>query len=760
MPTTPGLYRQPVAPVRAAARLSRGDVPVFLGYALRGPVGRPVRVESRTAFQELFGAPFPGGHLAQAVGGFFETGGQTAYVVRVSPPQARVAAVDLPDGVWRAEASFPWRPLDPRERGREATPEQASWVQVIEEVFRTDGSRSKDPGVWGNGYAVRVGSAERARTESVPGPEGDPRALVLRSLAGLETASVVRLAQTLSATRADGTSVTASFLTSVVPAAVDPAGQRLLLDRPVSSLTGVVAGQDELPPEQRIDPASFDLSRSIQVTSVEFDLEILAEGRLEQSFAALGPHPAHSSAIASVLDRSSRSVALVPVGPRVEVRSPEEERLFWADPAHWPTEGTHALEGGTDRLEEIRAKHYLSGLAHVKGLDEVALVAAPDLVLQEQGPPEAAQIPPEPVDCCDLSPPEPGTLRARVMEVDLDGNDRPLPGVVVDVTGPGGRTETGLDGFFRVDGVALGLVTVRFSKRGFATAEAVLQAFRFPPSAPVTLTMTRLRLPATVPDAGVLEVSQAMADPEVVGPYKVAVLDPPRPDATLDDVRSWRSRLGASSRMALFAPWLRLPAAGPGEAGALCPPSGHVCGAFAAAEDAFGIHRTGANLPLRYVHGVTLAIDGNEQGVLNPVGINAIRSFPGRGVRVFGTRTLSWEPEWTFLTTRRIADAIEKTLGRVLQWMVFEPNNLVTRHAVSQAAGVLLSRLWRDGVLAGGAPAAAYAVKCDEENNPPERRETGELVADIGFAPTTPYEFVVFRIGSAHQALTVTESAR
>jgi hypothetical protein len=411
-------------------------------------------------------------------------------------------------------------------------------------------------------------------------------------------------------------------------------------------------------------------------------------------------------------------------------------------------------------LESIGRADYLAAVAQVARLDEVSLVAAPDLVLQNQNPPPAQDEPAEAVDCTDLSPPEPGRLQARVVEVDLLGHEQPLPGVAVDVTGPGGRATTGADGTFSLTGLALGLVTVRLAKPGFESLETLVQSTTFLPPGVVTLTMTRLRLPRALVDDEILEVGQAMADPGLVGPYKVAILDPPRPDAALDDLRTWRARLGESDRIGLFAPWLLLPA-GPGDPGtATCPPSGHVCGAFAAGELALGVHRTGANLPLRHVQGITLEIGDPEQGVLNPIGVNAIRSFPGRGVRIFGTRTLSADPEWTYLTSRRIVDAIERTLTRALHWMVFEPNNLMTRHAVARTAESLLNRLWRNGIISGESPGQAYVVKCDLENNPRESREAGRLVADIGVAPTTPYEFVLFRIGSAYEALTVTEVAR
>ncbi|MEM9369909.1 MAG: phage tail sheath C-terminal domain-containing protein, partial [Pseudomonadota bacterium] len=432
----------------------------------------------------------------------------------------------------------------------------------------------------------------------------------------------------------------------------------------------------------------------------------------------------------------------------------------WADPSLWPDEGTFGLSGGTDGLEGISVTDYLRLLEQIARVEEAALISAPDLVLQDPAQPEADDLPPEPVDCCDLSPAAPGRVRARVVEVDVDGLEQPLNRVEVDVAGPGGRTVTNSDGVFTASNVALGLVTVRLAKAGFEPSEVLVQATTFLPSEPVTLTMTRVNLPRALVEDEIIEVVQALANPARVGSYKVVIVDPPSPDAVLDDLRTWRARLGDSQRMGFFAPWLTLPD-DEADGGLIpCPPSGHVCGAFAAGEIAEGIHRTGANLPLRFVQGTTLEINDVEQSILNPAGINAIRTLPGRGVRAFGTRTLSSDTDWRYLTARRIVDAVEKTLERTLQWMVFEPNSLMTRHAVQQSAASLLSRLQRRGILSGDTPEQAFRVKCDLENNPDESRAAGQLVCDIGIAPTTPFEFVLFRLGSAFEALKVTETSQ
>ncbi len=244
---TPGLYRRQVVPVRAAGRLSRGDVPIFLGYARRGPVGLPVRIENLTAFEEIFGLAPEVGHLHLALKGFFETGGRTAYVLRLAQENARVAAVDLSESPWRVEASFPWTLVDPREQRREARPEEANWVQLIEDIFRTSGPRGPAPGAWANGYSVTIRATERVRTESLPGTLDDPRSLAVRSLAGLEPASVLTLTQTRDFVRADGDAARVSFTATLIPIEVDTVRQWVTLETRVDELLGSVAGQEDLP---------------------------------------------------------------------------------------------------------------------------------------------------------------------------------------------------------------------------------------------------------------------------------------------------------------------------------------------------------------------------------------------------------------------------------------------------------------------------------------------------------------------------------
>ena len=141
-----------------------------------------------------------------------------------------------------------------------------------------------------------------------------------------------------------------------------------------------------------------------------------------------------------------------------------------------------------------------------------------------------------------------------------------------------------------------------------------------------------------------------------------------------------------------------------------------------------------------------MRITRGEHDQLNPNGVNCIRAFPGRGVRVWGARTLSSDPEWRYLNVRRLFNYVEQSILRGTDWVVFEPNDERLWDAVKRTVTMFLRRVWRDGALFGANANEAFFVKCDAENNPPETRDVGQLMIDVGIAPVKPAEFVVFRI--------------
>jgi phage tail sheath protein FI len=186
-------------------------------------------------------------------------------------------------------------------------------------------------------------------------------------------------------------------------------------------------------------------------------------------------------------------------------------------------------------------------------------------------------------------------------------------------------------------------------------------------------------------------------------------------------------------------------------------PSGHIAGIWARTDATRGVHKAPANEVIRGAVNVTQRLTRDEQGVLNPVGVNCIRYFPREGIRVWGARTLAdAASEWRYLNVRRLFNMIEESIAEATRWIVFEPNDRVLWKSIRRDVGAFLTRVWLDGALMGRTAGEAFFVKCDEETNPPEQIDAGVVTAIIGIAPVKPAEFVVFRI-SQHAAGTDVE---
>jgi Bacteriophage tail sheath protein len=238
---------------------------------------------------------------------------------------------------------------------------------------------------------------------------------------------------------------------------------------------------------------------------------------------------------------------------------------------------------------------------------------------------------------------------------------------------------------------------------------------------------------------------------------RVAILDSP-PDYTAQQAKEWRQdKAGYDSRYAtLYWPWIKVydpPSGLP----IFVPPSGHMAGIWARSDGERGVHKAPANEVVRGAISLELQLTKGEHDQLNPVGVNCIRAFPGRGIRVWGARTLSSDPAWRYLNVRRLFNYVEESILEGTQWVVFEPNDMALWERVKRTINAFLVRVWRDGALFGATPAEAFWVKCDGENNTSETIDAGQLIVDIGIAPVKPAEFVVFRIAQFSGGASLTE---
>ncbi len=209
---------------------------------------------------------------------------------------------------------------------------------------------------------------------------------------------------------------------------------------------------------------------------------------------------------------------------------------------------------------------------------------------------------------------------------------------------------------------------------------------------------------------------------------------------------------------ALYFPWIVMTDPVSGKK-VTQPPSGHIAGVWARVDANRGVHKAPANEPIAGATDLVRRVSRGEQEVLNPAGVNCIRYFPGEGIRIWGARTKAPEAsEYRYINVRRLTNMIKESVADGTRWVVFEPNDHTLWRSIRRDIGAFLTNVWRDGALLGTTPQQAFFVKCDEETNPPEVRDAGQVVTLIGIAPVKPAEFVVFKLMQSADA-TETESA-
>jgi phage tail sheath protein FI len=234
----------------------------------------------------------------------------------------------------------------------------------------------------------------------------------------------------------------------------------------------------------------------------------------------------------------------------------------------------------------------------------------------------------------------------------------------------------------------------------------------------------------------------------------MAILDAP-PKMTPQQVMTWRSEeaMYDSAFATLYYPWVKVdnPIGSNGNSEMLIPPSGHIAGVWARTDQSRGVWKAPANDTIRGVLDLAYGVTQNEQSLLNPMGINCIRPFGTRGIRIWGARTLASDSDWRYINVRRLFNMVETTILEGTQWAVFEPNDMTLWEGVKRTLNGFLRGLWSAGALFGATADQAFYVKCDAETNPPESIDAGLLVVEVGIAPVKPAEFVVFRISQHKQ---------
>ncbi|MEL7097503.1 MAG: phage tail sheath C-terminal domain-containing protein [Pseudomonadota bacterium] len=683
--TRPGIYQRPVRPSRRVGGLARRDIPVFIGFTQRGPTV-PVRVESVAQFEGVFGAPVETSYMTAALRGFFETGGQAAYILRLVGPDAVPASAVA--GTWTFSARTRTADLLTRRAGE-------ALAQWQENLSRTYPRVIPDPGGWANGLSVHI-TVRQGRSVTAHVDADD--LISLKDLAGLEDGAVLTVS-------AGGSSEAATVLR------VDALRRQVRL----AGVTALPVGQ-------------------IRLSEALIDIEIWrGVDRLER-FEGTSPGPESPRYFAEVLNASSRLITAIGGGDA-------------------PVAGAYGLVGGKDGLRDLSAADWHAALPLQAQIDEIALIAAPDLVRADDLIQEDDVTAPPAQDFCHLPDARPTAAIAAVL-VDAETGEQ-VEGARVDAAGEGQVAFSDAVGAFRLESLPPELIELRISKEGYLPGNPLVQATETPNTGDLLVIplVARADIPVLRRDE-IIAVQRAMQDSATVGAFRVAVLDPPGAGDTPDELLSWTGRVGGTARGFAVAPWI-----GSGPSAVLVPPSGHVCGAFAAAELGQGVHRAPGNTVLRQAKTVPLAVSDTVAADFLDAGLNLIEATAGRGIRLMGGRTLSRSPDWRQVSVRRLFDAIERTLLSRLTWAVFEPGNALTRQVLKFSMEQFLERLRLRGMFAGSSAAEAYSVICDDSVNTAAGQARGELVVEIAIAPTQPYEFITFSLAAQQEAIDVTEGS-
>jgi uncharacterized protein len=242
------------------------------------------------------------------------------------------------------------------------------------------------------------------------------------------------------------------------------------------------------------------------------------------------------------------------------------------------------------------------------------------------------------------------------------------------------------------------------------------------------------------------------ADPDVVKAvithcerqkYRFAVIDSRSGAANIANLQPRNDN--DSKYAAFYYPWIEIsdPVTG---ARIQVPPGGHVCGIYALTDTTRGVFKSPANETVAGALDLEYDINERAQEVLNPRGVNVIRRFPGRGIRVWGARTLSSDPLWKYISVRRLFIFIEASIYESTQWVVFEPNDQRLWARVKQTVTLFLRTQWREGALMGAKEEEAFLVAVGRgETMTEDDILNGRLIIEVGIAPVRPAEFVIFR---------------
>jgi phage tail sheath protein FI len=715
---SPGVYQAPQVSTEFDVRLVRTDIAGFVGYAERGPVAP---VESRTApdpsnplairltswaeYRSTFGGVTPYAYMPYAVRAFFENGGTTCYVARVAASTAD-RSFDAP----RAASC------------KLSTGNQAAQITTLSQPVKAGGNSS----------ALTVGATLGFVSGAVIGVGSSDSCLTLRTVQAVVDAQTLTISSPLPTDQSSGT------------------GVWLLTDATILTGDGY-AGQTDV---GVASSASFQSGDTIAVTGDGASEVMTVDGIVGPTTIRLTSKLRGTYHAGAFLCRQRTGLSFMAISPgnwgnrlRItltpRVPIPPNKRFDRFDLSI-------ALIPGPDQTQPEEAERFLN-----LSLSKEDSRYAPNLVNDSVSRSNLIQI--NVPDWFD----------------EFDRGDGSVPSFVATPTGGrDGLTAVTARDFIGADGDFRGLrVLEEIDEIGILVApDTVNPGLAAPGSAPKVGTdpctpSSKSGPPSPVADDPTAQppnsikyitkpVFQALVDQARRLRYRVAIVDPPdnfEPAKILEWLTSLSLPPASVKFAAVYYPWLTVPDGLTKELGVRrVPLGGHIAGVYAKIDNSVGVQHPPANVELQFAVDVGKRVSDSQQGILNEQGINVIRSFPGRGIRVWGARSAAAgddaQPQWWYIHVRRTMSMIEDSVEKSMQWTVFEPNTDILRRTLTHSLNVLLEQIWQSGGLKGTSTAEAFFVKCDGTNNPQELIDLGWLVCEVGVAVAAPMEFLTFQV--------------
>jgi hypothetical protein len=798
MPTylTPGVYFESADTASAEVPALRTDIAAFVGVAAQGPVHRAIAVQSWTQFQSTFGSFLPNAYLAYSAKAFFENGGEKLYVVRVAAPKATTStnsAIPQPaDGSASVVLSVQGFAVGAVVTVQQTAVANALGTQPADRMSSLVDTVAGFP----EGSLVQV-------TQSVPFVQAwhtvqdvDATTNRLYWKAALEAGFLLTAPMTFTSFQEADVIVSAVDASSMTLSWMNGLGPQFNLNQPIQFETGAasasgtfndyaglgtlrVAAED---PGSWGDSLAVSVSRtSLAATATSTTLSQPASGAysLVQSVVGFPPF--------SLVQVYQTHAGLPVVGYRMlSMVNPATNLLQWDSSLASQFDVTQPISFETVEFSLTvyvsgSAQESFSGLSlnpsHPRYVENIVNPRTKKKVM----PPQVG-MPSQYIRVKDMhSPtaypnnlpnPQAPQLNDGVLSL-WGGRDGIAALQISDFMGdPGSEKKWGIRALEDVDEISIVAAPDILIEPSPAVVYTAAPKKSVNPCLPCSSATPAVPPPAPPPVEAapqfsldeIFQVQQAMIAHCALMQYRFAVLDPPdfgypKVQVDLGEVQSWRQQFD-TMYAALYYPWILVldPLQTGNQIVRRIPPSGHVAGVYANTDLTVGVHQAPATFVVQWAQDLTNEVTAEMQAFLNPMQVNCIRSFSGRGIRVYGARTLSSDPQWLFVSPRRLLFMIEHALEISMQWVVFEPNNIHLWNLVRSSITTFLESVWQRGALLGNTADDAFYVTCDITTNPPAVTEVGQMIVEIGVAPALPAEFVVFRLGQVQDSLEVTEA--